>query len=140
MAKSRNRIGLEFEGFEDIVAQLDSLEGDVKKATEESLKVANQIVAERLTPIMEKHKQTGRTLGSIRDNYPIEWEGLTALTKVGFDFAEGGLTSIFLMYGTPTMRPVQGLKNAVYGRKTKNMIAEEQKKIFSEAIHKRMGG
>lgn len=53
MAKSRNRIGLEFEGFEDIVAQLDSLEGDVKKATEESLKVANQIVAERLTPIME---------------------------------------------------------------------------------------
>ena len=89
---------------------------------------------------MEKHKQTGRTLGSIRDNYPIEWEGLTASTKVGFDFAEGGLTSIFLMYGTPTMRPVQGLKNAVYGRKTKNMIAEEQKKIFSEAIHKRMGG
>ena len=81
MAKSRNRIGLEFEGFEDIVAQLDSLEGDVKKATEESLKVANQIVAERLTPIMEKHKQTGRTLGSIRDNYPIEWEGLTASTK-----------------------------------------------------------
>ena len=53
MAKSRNRIGLEFEGFEDIVAQLDSLEGDVKKATEESLRVANQIVAERLTPIME---------------------------------------------------------------------------------------
>ena len=140
MAKSKNRIGLEFEGFEDIVAELEGLQGDVEKATEDSLKAANKGVAERLGPIMEKPKQTGRTLGSIRDNYPIEWEGLTASIKVGFDFAEGGLTSIFLMYGTPTMRPVQGLKNAVYGRKTKNMIAEEQKKIFSEAIHKRMGG
>ena len=140
MAKSRNRIGLEFEGFEDIVAQLEDLEGDVKKATEDSLKVANKVVAERLEPIMEKHKQTGVTIGSIRNDYPIEWEGLTASTKVGFDFDQSGLTSVFLMYGTPTMRPVTGLKNAVYGRKTKNMIAEEQKKIFSEAIHKRMGG
>lgn len=139
MAKSKNRIGLEFEGFEDIVAELEGLQGDVRKATEESLKVANKVVAERLTPIMEKHKRTGVTLGSIRNDYPIEWEGLTASTKIGFDFAESGLTSIFLMYGTPRMPKVQGLYNAVYGRKTKKMIGEEQRKIFSEAIHKRMG-
>lgn len=140
MAKSRNWIGLEFEGFEDIVAQLDGLEGDVKKATEDSLKAANKVVAERLEPIMEKHKQTGVTIGSIRNDYPIEWDGLTASTKVGFDFDQSGLTSVFLMYGTPTMRPVTGLKNAVYGRKTKTLIGDEQRKIFSEAIHKRMGG
>ena len=44
------------------------------------------------------------------------------------------------MYGTPKMKPVTGLKSAIYGTKTQKEIAEIQEKVLSEAIKKVMEG
>ena len=44
------------------------------------------------------------------------------------------------MYGTPRMKPVSGLKSAIYGAKTKKEIAEIQEKVLSDVIKKVMEG
>ena len=63
---------------------------------------------------------------------------MSGAIKVGFDFSESGSTSIFLMYGTPKMRPVAGLKAAIYGSKTKKEIAEIQQREVNEVIRRIM--
>lgn len=50
------------------------------------------------------------------------------------------LTSIFLIYGTPRQKPVDGLYNALYGNKTKKEIASIQKNIFNQGIKDIMEG
>ena len=65
---------------------------------------------------------------------------MTGEIKIGFDFSKSGLKSIFLMYGTPKMKPVSGLKSAIYGSKTQKEIAEIQEKVLSNHINKVMEG
>ena len=47
------------------MGKLDSLEGDLKKVTEECLEVAHEIITPKLHQAMTKHKQTGDTEKSI---------------------------------------------------------------------------
>ena len=88
---------------------------------------------------------TGDTKESIDDEMKVEWEGMTGSIKIGFDFSKSGLKSIFLMQGTkvngtPRMKPVAGLKSAIYGSKTQKEIAEIQEKVLSNHIKKVMEG
>ena len=45
-----------------------------------------------------------------------------------------------VVYGTPRMKPVSGLKNAIYGGKTKKEVAEIQEKVLSDVIKRTMEG
>ena len=65
---------------------------------------------------------------------------MTASVKVCFDFSKSGLTSIFLMYGTPRMKPVSGLKNAIYGAKTQKELATIQEEALQKVIKEIMEG
>lgn len=137
----RNRIGLQFEGWKDYIAKLDELGGTdymkkgVEKALIESKKHVNPKIEQAITRLPAGGKySTGITKESIDTNMAVEWEGLTATIKVGFDFEKSGLTSIFLMYGTPRMKPVKGLKSAIYGSKTKKEIAELQESVLWDII------
>lgn len=137
----RNRIGLHFEGWKDYVAKLDELGGTdymkkgVEKALIESKKHINPKIEQAMTHLPAGGRySTGVTKDSIDTNMAVEWEGLTATIKVGFDFSKSGLNSIFLMYGTPRMKPVKGLKNAIYGAKTKKEIAEIQERVMRDII------
>ena len=51
---------------------------------------------EAITP----HNETKRTEKALKKEAEIEWAGTLASVKVGFSISEGGLASIFLMYGT----------------------------------------
>ena len=82
----------------------------------------------------------GDTEKSIDNEMRTEWNALTGEIKVGFDLKKSGMKSIFLMYGTPKMKPVAGLKNAIYGAKTQKEVAEIQEKIISDHIKKAMEG
>lgn len=137
---AKNKIGLEFSGFDELIERLDASGGDVKEAVDKSLEVANKIVSRKLSEDMKKHRQTGETEKSIIKNATIEWDGMTASVGVGFDFGKGGLPSVFLMYGTPRMKPDKKIYNDIYGSKTKKEIGEEQEKIFLEMIAKKLGG
>lgn len=157
---TKKRFGIEFDGFTDLIAEFDRLEGDLKSVTEDMLKIIPDMVNPELRQAMQKHKRTGRTERSIVENPPVEWDGNIASISAGFDFAESGLTSIFLMYGTarhapknqygaakrtdakinPGISADKKLFNAIYGKKIKEKISEKQQEILLKAIEKRLGG
>lgn len=138
---ARNKIGLQFDGWEDYIAKLDELGGTdlMKKGVEKALVESKKHVTPKIEQAMNKlpaggRYSTGDTKKSIDTTTTVEWEGMTASIKVGFDFSESGLKSIFLMYGTPRMKPVQGLESAIYGSKTKKEVAEIQEKVLWDII------
>jgi len=138
---ARNRIGLQVEGFEEYMAKLDEVGGTaamrrgVEEALKESKKYVNPLIEKAMTKLPAGGRySTGDTKRSLDKDMSVEWQGATASIKVGFDFSESGLKSIFLMYGTPRMKPVTGLKAAVYGAKTKKEIAAIQGAALDKVI------
>lgn len=146
---ARKKIGLQFQGWEEYISKLDELGGStvVKKAVDEALSESKKHVNPLIEACMDKNKlpaggkySYGDTEKSINDEMRTEWNALTGEIKVGFDLKKSGMTSVFLMYGTPKMKPVAGLKNAIYGAKTQKEVAEIQEKILAEHIKKVMEG
>lgn len=144
---ARNKIGLQVAGFEDYMAKLDEIGGSkaMKRGVESALKASKEYVTPQVEAAMNKlpakgKYSTGLTEKSIDDGYKVEWEGMTASIEVGFDFSKSGVTSVFLMYGTPRMKPVSGLKAAIYGTKTKKKIAELQGEALDKVIARILGG
>ena len=158
MAKSKNKITLAFPQFADYAERLDKLGGDLKKATEEALQKSYDDVTPKLHAIMARHKDTGKTEDSIIDDSHVEWAGSVASIDVGFDIENGGLPSIFLMYGTPKHTPGnqygtpragkmhpgtaadRELFELIYGSRGQRERAKIQEEVFSKAIKERMGG
>lgn len=137
---ARNRFAVTFEGFNELMENLDRLGGDLKEITEECLQVPNKIIAPKLHADMKKHKRTGKTEQSTVENSRVTWEGTKASVEVGFNLKNGGIPSIFLMYGTPKMRKDTKLYNDIYSSRVKKAIQEEQEKILQRAIQRRLGG
>lgn len=113
-----NRTRIEFEGFDEVIARLSKLNADVKGVTEKALKETHKVVTAKADEAIRPHKRTGRTEQSLKRNADIQWTGSVASVETGFDISNGGLASIFLMYGTPRMK------------KTKNfiMLLEQENK------------
>ena len=144
---ARNRIGLQVKGFEEYMAKLDEVGGSqaMKRGVESALKASKEYVNPQIEACMSKlpaggRYSTGDTKRSIDKDMSVEWNGTTSSIKVGFDFAKSGLTSIFLMYGTPRHNPVVGLKNAIYGSRTQKEIAELQGEALDKVIKRIMEG
>jgi hypothetical protein len=146
---AKNKIGLQFEGWEETITKLNSLAGDrgTMKAVEEALTESKEYVNELIDNAVNSGSlpakgrySSGNTKESINRDSNVEWQGQTATIKVGFDFKKSGTTSIFLMYGTPKMKPAKGLKNAIYGSKSKKEVAEIQAEIINKHIKKVMEG
>lgn len=144
---ARKKIGLQVAGFEEYMAKLDELGGSqaMKRGVESALKASKQYVNPQIESAMSRlpaggKYSTGLTKDSIDKKFDVEWDGMTASIKVGFDFSKSGLRSIFLMYGTPKMSPVSGLKNAIYGGKTQKEIGKIQGEVLNKVIDKFMGG
>lgn len=131
------------------MAKLDKLGGTslMKNATEDALKASKDYVNPQIEaaistgnlPARGKYSK-GRLKQSLDRDNTVEWSGMTSEIKVGFDFSKSGVESIFLMYGTPRMKPVKGLKNAIYGTKTQREIGEIQADEINKIIKRTMGG
>lgn len=128
------KMTITFDGFNDLAEILDKCDGNLKSATTECLEKTNKHIAPKLHDAMKIHRKTGKTEGSILDDSKVEWSGSVASIDVGFDINNGGLPSIFLMYGTPKMQKDVKLFNAIKGTKTKKEIEELQKEIMNKAI------
>lgn len=157
MAKTK-KFGLKFEGFQDIAAQYEKLGGDLKKVTEQCLAFIPGDINPKFEAAMQNHRRTGRTAQSIVQDQQVEWEGTKASIKVGFNLSQGGLASIFLMYGTARhaplnqygspkkpgarttgMQPDKELYNAIYGNAIQKQISAKQAEIFEKELEKIMG-
>lgn len=138
---ARNRMSVEFTGFKEMFEKLDKLGGDTKKITEKALQKSYDHVTPQIKQVYAPHNidYTGDTGRALADKEKVTWSGYTGTIKVGFNIAKGGLPSIFLMYGTPTMRPDKKLYNSIYGSKTKKEVKKIQEEIFREELGKVMG-
>ena len=144
---ARNKIGLQVKGFEEYMSKLDELGGSdaMKRGVEAALKASKQYVTPQIEAAMARlpaggKYSTGDTKKSIDKDMTVEWQGMSGSVKVGFDFKKSGMTSIFLMYGTPKMPPVAGLKDAIYGTKTQRQITSVQAEALDKVIKRVMEG
>lgn len=137
----KNKIGLQIDGLEEMIMNLEAAEADIKAATESALKASKQVVNQQLTrdttnanfPAGGKYA-TGALKESIDKDFNVKWEGTTASLKIGYDFKKSGMASILLMYGTPKMAKVQKLYDDIYGSKTKRQIKAAQETAIKKVI------
>lgn len=138
---AKNKIGLQFTGWKEMLSGIEKAAGEsgLKQAVEAGLKATKDYVNKNADAAMSKGNMpargkywTGRTKKSLDKNYDVDWVGYTGTINVGYNLEESGLTSIYLMHGTPRMPPVPGLNDAFYGKKAKSEI----KKIQKEALEK----
>ncbi|MCQ2978213.1 MAG: hypothetical protein MJ245_00245 [Clostridia bacterium] len=134
-----NKTYIEFEGFEEVVARLTKLEGNVKATTEKALKETHKIITAKAAEAIQPHKLTGLTEQSLKRQANIQWAGTLASVETGFSIRQGGLASIFLMYGTPRMKKDQKMYNAFWSKQTQDEVKRVQEEIFYEEIRK-LGG
>ena len=145
---AKNRIGLQFKGWKELMAGIDKVAGEsgLKQATESALKASKQYVDSKVNSVMVKgnmpargkYWRGGETKKSLRKDMTVNWQGFTAEIKVGFDLEKSGLKSIFLMYGTPRMSKVDALYDAFYGKKTKAEIRKIQKEAIQKYIERNL--
>lgn len=137
---AKNKMSISFDGYKDLKEKLDSIGGEsTKRAVEGALKASQQLIARQANEAMLPHERTGTTRKSIVKDGAVVWEGDTASINIGFDLENGGLPSIFLMYGTklhgqPHIKPDRELYNAVYGSQTKKEIKKIQEEVFNKVI------
>ena len=143
---TKTKLSINFDAFSEYAKKLEEVGANIKKITEECLTEAAEYVNDNLEKDIKPHRRTGRTEKSLRRNAKVKWQGTTASIDVGFDIAEGGLASIFLMKGTPRHEPNhpgtkqdKRLYNDVYGAATQRQIQEMQEKHLQEALETIMG-
>lgn len=139
------KFSIEFEQFKQLEKQLEELAGldGVIEATENALKATDDYVTAEVNKAVAGSKfnfdRTGKTKSSIDKDKKVEWNGTVASAKAGFTISKGGLPSIFLMYGTPTIKPDSNLKNAAKGQGIhRDKINKIQQEEFNKAIQKVM--
>ena len=135
-----NKFALKFDGFLRLAEQIDSLQaGALKRATENALKATDEYVTAEVDKAVSTSKfnfnRTGKTKAAIDRDETVEWEGTKASAKAGFRISQGGLPSVFLMYGTPHINPDTKLKAAAKGTgKHKKAIEQLQAAEFNAVL------
>jgi hypothetical protein len=134
------KLKISTQGFDVLIQQLNNLNADTRQVVEDSLSEAFEFVKGQAETNIARHRLTGQTEDSIIEQPSIIWNNSKASVEVGFDIANGGLPSIFLMYGTPRkITPDKKLYAAFYGTKTKKKIKEIMEEHMMEVI-RNMGG
>lgn len=118
----------------------------LKQAVAAGMAAAKTAINQQVTSAMQTSNlpaggiySTGDTLKSLNKDMTPTWNGNIASLPLGFDMTKSGITSIMLMYGTPKMRPVPGLVDAVYGKKGKAAARKAQEEAL-QTILERLGG
>lgn len=122
------KLKLDFSGLDKMIEDMHKMGANVKEVAESALKKSRDYVNENLRNAMVPHNRSGETIKSLKDA-PVEWDGTVAKIPVGFDIKNGGMASIFLMYGTkvfgtPRVKKDTKLYKAIYGKETKAKVKE----------------
>lgn len=136
------KFGFDYSQFSDLLKSLDQVDGRLKQGIDKALADTKRYITPHLEQAMSKHRRTGRTAGSLDKSYTVDWSGNVASIDIGFHIRQGGLPSIFLMYGTPRHAPSNGytprdtnLYNAIYGRSAKAKIKEAQEDALRSVLN-----
>ena len=149
------KIEIGFGQMEDQLRAIEQAGVSVRPIVSTSLEETQEMINRDLRQAMEPHrgKHSGRhTVDSIMET-KVEWDGDVASIDLGFDIANGGLASIFLMYGTkphgprgksgkghPGTQADTNLKNVIFGSKTAKKISDMQAEALAKASQEILGG
>lgn len=120
MARRKN--GFDITALEKYADQLQEAGGmaAVKRAVQGGMLATKKQVNAEVTTAMQSGNlpaggkySTGDTMGHLNEEMTVDWEGNMARLKLGFNMEGGGITSIFLMYGTPRHAPASGLREVL---------------------------
>lgn len=120
MARRKN--GFDITALEKYADQLQEAGGmaAVKRSLQGGMLATKKQVNAEVTTAMQSGNlpaggkySTGDTMGHLNEEMTVDWEGNMARLKLGFNMEGGGITSIFLMYGTPRHAPASGLREAL---------------------------
>lgn len=142
MAKrsKRSKFAFNFDEMIDLAAKIEAAGGDLQKAADSALKAAHGYITPQLNRGISRHVQTGDTKKSLERKARVTWvHPMLARVEIGFDLKDGGLPSIFLMWGTPKMKPDTSLRKAAFGAKVRREVAQIQREVL-ETVLKRLGG
>lgn len=140
MAK-KSKMAFNFKEMEELAAKLEGLGGNLQEACDTALRATHDLITPNLSSGIARHVETGETRDSLDKAPAVVWDTpLKAHVNIGFNLADGGWPSIFLMWGTPKQAPDKSLKNAAFGPKVRRQVAELQKQALEEAIQKMNGG
>ena len=140
---AKKKITIEFDGYSILARKLKEIGGNAQKTAESALKASHHHVTKKLDSAISSHKATGKTEQSLDKTPVVVWTGDIGETKVGFNIADGGLPSIFLMYGTqvygqPHIEPDRNLYNAIYSTKTRKEVQKIQREVYEKSIERAM--
>ena len=133
-----SKLKLDFSGLDKMIEDMHKMGANVKDVAESALKKSRDYINNNLENAMISHNRSGETMKSLKDA-PVEWDGTVAKIPVGFDIANGGLPSIFLMYGTkvygtPRVKKDMKLYKAIYGKETKEKVQEIMRDEFQKVM------
>lgn len=118
----------------------------VKRAVEGGMKSTKAEVIRQVSGLMQPGNlpaggkyATGDTMEHLNRDLVIKWEGNMARLGLGFVLENGGLVSLFLMYGTPQHAPVAGLEDLLRGKTLAKITRKEQEKAILKVLE-RLGG
>lgn len=152
MSNAKSKITLEFPGIKETIERFEKMDLAIGPAVTEALQESYNYVTSHLEDQIEQHHRTGKTAESLLKNEKVQVEGTTYFIHVGFDVGNGGLASIFLMYGSPkhVVTRYHGKKKSswnhpgmdadailydlVFGPTTKSEIAKIQKRVFEKRM------
>lgn len=133
--------------MDDLIEKLDRAGGNLPDAVERTLKAAHGYITPGLKSGIDRHHSTGGTEKSLQTSGAVVWDTpLRAHIRIGFKISDGGLPSIFLMWGTPKHGRHPGtsadtkLKSAAFGAKVKREVAAIQREEFEKAIQEATRG
>ena len=139
-----NKFSLDFDGFLELAEKIDGLQdGALKRATENALVATDDYVTKEIDKAVASSRynfnRTGKTKRSIDRERKVDWQGTKASAAAGFHISQGGLPSVFLMYGTPHIKPDAKLRAAAKGTgKHKKAIQEIQAAEFNKVVEEVM--
>lgn len=140
------RMKMDFSGFDQLARNLEALGGDLQKIEEKALEKTFDIVTEKAKAAANKENYPakgkfsgGDTAKSLVEECKIYYQGTMATVKVGFNIYEGGLQSIFMMYGTPRHMKVQAMYDAFFGKKTLDEVRKAQYEVLFDAVRRLEG-
>ena len=144
MARRKN--GFDTTALLKYAEQLEAAGGTaaVKQAVGRGMKSTKLKVNQAVDMAMQKPNlpaggkyATGATMEALNKDFAVKWDGNVANLKLGFNLQGDGLTSIFLMYGTPKHRPVPGLREAL--KENPQKISRKEMQRACKTILERLG-
>lgn len=139
--KSGKMFSLGFSGMNNLLTAFMDLSGSATvRAIGEALRETHKLVTPNIHAEMKKHYRTGTVEASIVDTAKVDVQGNIVSMPIGFDLDNGGIPSIWLMYGTPKQAPDEALRNVIFGRQTAYAVARTQRKAIKEAMERYING